>query len=180
MSAKGRPEREYRSAAREGDPIRKLDAIDLRILGELQADGRLSNVALAKAVGLSPTPCAERVRSLESAGVIKGYATDLDAAQLGLGLTVFVEVGIDRTSQDAFDAFRDAVLAIPQVQEGHMVAGGFDYLLKVRVQDMAAYRTFLSEALANVPGIRATRTYPVMESVKEGRELDLSHLSPSS
>ena len=118
----------------------------------------------------------ERVRSLESAGVIKGYATDLDAAQLGLGLTVFIEVAIDRTSQDAFDAFRDAVLAIPQVQECHMVAGGFDYLLKVRVQDMAAYRTFLSDALASVPGVRSTHTYPVMESVKDGRAIDLSHL----
>jgi hypothetical protein len=80
---------------------------------------------------------------------------------------VFIEVAIDRTSQDAFDAFRDAVLAIPQVQECHMVAGGFDYLLKVRVRDMAAYRAFLSDALANVPGIRSTHTYPVMESVKE-------------
>ena len=176
MSAKGRPEREYRSAPREGAPSRRLDAIDLRILAELQADGRLSNVALAKAVGLSPTPCAERVRTLEAAGVVKGYAADLDAAQLGLGLTVFIEVAIDRTSQDAFDAFRDAVLAIPQVQECHMVAGGFDYLLKVRVQDMAAYRTFLSDALANVPGIRSTHTYPVMESVKDSRTLDLSHL----
>ena len=177
MSAKGRPEREYRSAKREGTPIRRLDAIDLRILDELQADGRLSNVALAKAVGLSPTPCAERVRALESAGIIRGYATDLDASQLDLGLTVFVEVAIDRTSQDAFDAFRDAVLAIPQVQECHMVAGGFDYLLKVRVRDMAAYRSFLSDALADVPGIRSTHTYPVMENVKESRVLDLSHLS---
>jgi Lrp/AsnC family transcriptional regulator, leucine-responsive regulatory protein len=156
--------------------MKRLDAIDVAILDALQRDGRLSNVALAKSVGLSPTPCAERVRSLENAGAIKGYATDLDAAQLGLGLTVFIEVAIDRTSQDAFDAFREAVLAIPQVHECHMVAGGFDYLLKVRVQDMAAYRTFLSDALARVPGIRSTHTYPVMESVKEGRVLDLSHL----
>jgi len=158
--------------------MKKLDAIDVRILEALQADGRLSNVALAKAVGLSPTPCAERVRALESAGVIRRYATDLDAAQLGIGLTVFIEVAIDRTSQDAFDAFREAVLGIAQVQECHMVAGGFDYLLKVRVADMAAYRTFLSDALAKVPGIRSTHTYPVMESVKEARTLDLSHLGP--
>jgi len=156
--------------------MKKIDAIDRRILDALQTDGRLSNVALAKAVGLSPTPCAERVRALETAGIIKGYATDLDAAQLGVGLTVFIEVAIDRTSQDAFDAFREAVLAIAQVQECHMVAGGFDYLLKVRVQDMAAYRTFLSDALATVPGIRSTHTYPVMESVKESRAIDLTHL----
>jgi Lrp/AsnC family transcriptional regulator, leucine-responsive regulatory protein len=175
QGAKGRA-RENPSAKREGAPVRKLDAIDVRILTELQADGRMSNVALAKAVGLSTTPCAERVRSLESRGIIRGYATDLEAARLGLGLTVFVEVAMERTSQDALEAFRDAVLAIAQVQECHMVAGGFDYLLKVRVQDMAAYRAFLSEALANVPGVRSTHTYPVMESVKDSRTLDLSHL----
>ena len=153
--------------------MKKLDAIDLRILAELQADGRLSNVALAKAVGLSPTPCAERVRSLESAGVIEGYATDLDATLLGLGLTVFIEVAIDRTSQDAFDAFRDAVLAIPQVQECHMVAGGFDYLLKTRMADMAAYREFAGVVLWQLPGIRETRTYAVMEEVKSTTRLAL-------
>lgn len=157
--------------------MKKLDAIDLAILDQLQEDGRVSNVALAKAVGLSPTPCAERVRALESAGIVRGYSTDLDAAGLGLGLTVFIEIAIDRTSQDAFDAFRDAVLAIPEVQECHMVAGGFDYLVKARVRDMADYRRFLAEALARVPGIRSTHTYPVMESLKESRKLDLSHLT---
>jgi Lrp/AsnC family transcriptional regulator, leucine-responsive regulatory protein len=108
--------------------------------------------------------------------VIRGYSADLDAERLDLGLLVFIEIAIDRTSEDAFDAFRGAMLAIPQVQECHMVAGGFDYLVKVRVQDMAAYRSFLSDALARVPGIRSTHTYPVMESVKETRRLDLSHL----
>jgi len=156
--------------------MKKLDAIDRRILAALQTDGRLSNVALARAVGLSPTPCAERVRALETAGIIRGYATELDAAQLGMGLTVFIEVAIDRTSQDAFDAFRAAVLAIPQVQECHMVAGGFDYLVKVAVPDMNAYRTFLGEVLSQVPGIRATHTYPVMERVKDAQRVDLSHL----
>ena len=157
--------------------MKKLDAIDIAILDALQRDGRLPNVALAKAVGLSPTPCAERVRTLEASGVIAGYAAALDAEKLDLGLTVFIEVAIERTSEDAFDAFRDAMLAIPQVQECHMVAGGFDYLLKVRVRDMAAYRAFLGEALSKVPGIRSTHTYPAMERVKDSRAVDLSHLT---
>jgi Lrp/AsnC family leucine-responsive transcriptional regulator len=156
--------------------MKKLDAIDVAILTELQRDGRLPNVALAKAVGLSPTPCAERVRALETAGIICGYAAHLDAERLDLGLLVFIEIAIDRTSEDAFDAFRQAMLAIPQVEECHMVAGGFDYLLKVRVHDMAAYRTFLGNALSKVPGIRETRSYAVMERVKEARAIDLSHL----
>lgn len=164
------------SAKGEGVSTRRLDAIDIAILDALQRDGRLPNVALAKAVGLSATPCAERVRALEAAGIIRGYAVDLDAERLDLGLLVFIEVAIDRTSKDAFDAFRDAMVAIRQVQECHMVAGGFDYLVKVRVRDMAAYRAFLGEVLAKVPGIRSTHSYAVMERVKDARALDLSHL----
>jgi Lrp/AsnC family leucine-responsive transcriptional regulator len=157
-------------------PMKRLDAIDVAILDALQRDGRLPIVALAKAVGLSATPCAERVRALEGAGMIDGYTARLDAARLGLGLLVFIEIAIDRTSQDAFDQFRRAIDRIPQVQECHMVAGGFDYLLKVRVADMAAYRAFLGEVLSRVPGIRETHTYAVMERVKESQALDLSHL----
>lgn len=156
--------------------MKTLDAIDAAILDALQRDGRLPNVALARAVGLSATPCAERVRALEAAGIIAGYAAALDAERLELRLLVFVEIAIDRTSEDAFARFRDAMLAIPEVQECHMVAGGFDYLLKVRVRDMAAYRRFLGETLAKVAGIRETRSYAVMESVKETRALDLSHV----
>jgi Lrp/AsnC family leucine-responsive transcriptional regulator len=156
--------------------MKKLDAIDLRILDELQRDGRLSNVALAKSVGLSATPCAERVRAMEASGVIAGYTARLDAPRLDLGLLVFIEIAIDRTSQDAFDQFAAAITRIPQVQECHMVAGGFDYLVKVRVADMAAYRAFLGEVLSKVPGIRETDTYAVMERVKESATVDLSHL----
>jgi Lrp/AsnC family leucine-responsive transcriptional regulator len=156
--------------------VKKLDAIDLAILDALQRDGRASIVALAKTVGLSATPCAERVRALEAAGVIGSYAASLDAAQLGLGLLVFIELTIDRTSQDAFQQFRQAIARIPQVQECHMVAGGFDYLLKVRVPDMAAYRVFLGDVLSRVPGIRETHSYAVMERVKESPAVDLSHL----
>jgi len=155
--------------------VKKLDAIDVAILDALQRDGRLPNVALAKAVGLSPTPCAERVKALEAAGIINGYHAHLDAESIGLGLLVFIEIGIDRTSEDAFGQFRAAMQAIAQVEECHMVAGGFDYLLKVRVPDMAAYRRFLGEVLSKVPGIRETHTYAVMECVKDAR-VDLSHL----
>jgi Lrp/AsnC family leucine-responsive transcriptional regulator len=156
--------------------MRDLDAIDLKILAELQRDGRLSNVALARRVGLSPTPCAERVRALEAAGVIGGYSAKLDAERLDLGLTVFIEIAIARTSQGAFEQFAEAMRRIPQVQECHMVAGGFDYLLKVRVPDMAAYRAFLGDVLSRVPGIRETHSYAVMEHVKETQAVDLSHL----
>jgi Lrp/AsnC family transcriptional regulator, leucine-responsive regulatory protein len=160
--------------------MKKLDAIDLKILDELQRDGRLSNVALARSIGLSPTPCTERVRALEAAGIIAGYSARLDAQRLDLGLLVFIEIAIDRTSQDAFDQFAAAMLRIPQVQECHMVAGGFDYLIKVRVPDMAAYRAFLGEVLSKVPGIRETRTYAVMERVKESAAVDLSHMNAGS
>jgi Lrp/AsnC family transcriptional regulator, leucine-responsive regulatory protein len=159
--------------------MKELDEIDVKILNELQRDGRLANVALAKRVGLSATPCAERVRALEAAGVIGGYAARLDAEKLGVGLLVFIEIAIDRTSQHAFDQFASSMLRIPQVQECHMVAGGFDYLVKVRVADMAAYRAFLGEVLSRVPGIRSTHSYAVMERVKESQAVDLSHLQPA-
>ena len=160
--------------------MKKLDTIDLKILDELQRDGRLSNVALARRVGLSPTPCAERVRALEAAGIIAGYSARLDAQRLDLGLLVFIEIAIDRTSQDAFDQFAGAMTRIPQVQECYMVAGGFDYLVKVRVPDMAAYRAFLGEVLSKVTGIRETHTYAVMERVKESAAVDLSHMNSAS
>ncbi len=156
--------------------MRKLDNIDIDILETLQDAGRLTNVALAKQVGLSATPCLERVKALEADGLIGGYSARLEAARLGLGLTVFIEILLERTSEEAFRGFREAVLRIPQIQACHMVAGGFDYLLKVRVPDMAAYRSFLGEVLAGVPGIRETHSYAVMEEIKDGSALSLGHL----
>ena len=156
--------------------MHKLDQIDLDILAALQADGRMTNVALARQVGLSPTPCLERVKSLEAAGYISGYMACLAPASLGLGLTVFVQISLAQTSQTAFDDFRAAVRAIPEIQECHMVAGGYDYLLKVRVPDMAAYRNFLGVVLSGIPGIRETHSYPVMEAVKESSAIGLAHL----
>ena len=147
---------------------RTLDKIDRRILGILQEFGRLSNVDLAKMVNLSPTPCLERVRRLEREGYITGYKAILDPSKLDAGLTVFVQVTLDRTTPDVFDQFRARVLDMPQVVECHMVAGGFDYLVKIRVRDMKDYRQFLGDRLTSLTGVLTTHTYVVMEEVKEG------------
>lgn len=148
-------------------PRRSLDRIDRRILRALQDDGRISNVDLARKVGLSPTPCLERVRRLEADGFIRGYAARLDAAKLGMGLLVYVQVTLDRTTTTIFDRFRQGVLGIPEVLECHMVAGGFDYLLKLRVPDMAAYRAVLGDRLGKLPGLLQTHSYFVMEEIKD-------------
>lgn len=158
--------------------MHKLDNLDIDILETLQSTGRLTNVALAKQVGLSATPCLERVKALEAEGFIAGYSANLSANRLGLGLTAFVEILLERTSEETFQGFREAVLRIPEIQECHMVAGGFDYLLKVRVPDMAAYRVFLGEVLAGVPGIRETHSYAVMEEIKDTAAISLKHLRP--
>lgn len=152
-----------------------LDRTDRRILALLQADGRLSVAELARRVHLSATPCLERLRRLERDGYIRGYSAELDPARLGAGLIAFVEILLDRTTPDVFNRFKDAVLSLEPVQECHMVAGGFDYLLKVRVADMAAYRGFL-EQLAAIPGVQQTHTYVVMEEVKSTRAIPLGDL----
>jgi Lrp/AsnC family leucine-responsive transcriptional regulator len=143
-----------------------LDKTDRRILALLQADGRLSNLKLAEAVHLSPTAVLERVRRLTREGYILGYEARLDPARLDAGLMVFVEVLLDRTVQDVMDTFRAAVQVRPEILECHLVAGGFDYLLKTRVADMAAYREFIGSVIWALPGVRETRTYVVMEEVK--------------
>lgn len=150
-----------------------LDRTDRRILALLQADGRLPVAELARRVHLSATPCLERVRRLERDGYIRAYVADLDPALLGAGLIAFVEILLDRTTPDVFNRFRDAMLGLEPVQECHMVAGGFDYLLKVRVRDMAAYRGFL-EDLAAIPGVQQTHTYVVMEEVKSSRAIPVA------
>lgn len=143
-----------------------MDEIDRKILRALQEDGRITNNALAQKCGLSNAACFERVRRLRESGVILGYTALLDPEKLDRALLVFIEVLLDRTTDDAFAAFADHVRKLPDVIECHMVAGGFDYLLKVRVADMAAYRAFLGDTLVALPGIRETRTYAVLEEVK--------------
>ena len=143
-----------------------LDRTDRKILKALQADGRIATVDLAEKVGLSPTSTSGRVKRLQREGFIAGYGARLDPHRLGLGLLVFVEVSLDKTTPDVFEKFAEAVKRAPEVLECHMVAGGFDYLVKTRVADMAAYRRFLGDVLLALPGVRETRTYAVMEEVK--------------
>ncbi len=143
-----------------------LDKIDARILRALQSDGRISNLKLAEAVHLSPTAVLERVKRLTRDGVILGYEARLNPAKLGAGLLVFIEVLLDRTVHDVMDSFKAAVQVRREILECHLVAGGFDYLLKTRVGDMAAYREFVGNVIWTLPGVRETRTYAVMEEVK--------------
>ncbi|MFN0182757.1 MAG: Lrp/AsnC ligand binding domain-containing protein [Aquabacterium sp.] len=151
---------------RDAAEVRPLDRIDRRILRELQSDGRISNLKLAEAVHLSPTSTLERVKRLTREGYILGYEARLNPALLDAGLLVFIEVLLDRTVHDVMEAFRAAVQVRPEILEAHLVAGGFDYLLKTRVADMAAYREFVGSVIWTLPGVRETRTYAVMEEVK--------------
>ncbi|KZD22676.1 Lrp/AsnC ligand binding domain-containing protein [Tardiphaga sp. 1201_B9_N1_1] len=148
-----------------------IDKIDRKILAVLQADGRIANVELAEKVGLSPTSIGERLKRLQRDGYIEGYGARLNPQMLGLGLLVFVEVLLDKTTPDVFERFARAVRLAPEVLECHMVAGGFDYLVKARVADMSAYRRFLGESLLALPGVRESRTYAVMEEVKRDAPL---------
>jgi Lrp/AsnC family leucine-responsive transcriptional regulator len=148
------------------EKMTEIDRIDRRILSLLQADGRIAAVELAERVGLSPTSTGERLKRLQKDGYITGFGARLDPHKLGFGLLVFVEVLLDKTTPDIFDHFAQAVSRAPEVLECHMVAGGFDYLIKARVADMQAYRRFLGNVLLGLPGVRETRTYAVMEEVK--------------
>ncbi|WP_395349831.1 Lrp/AsnC ligand binding domain-containing protein [Variovorax sp. UC122_21] len=150
-----------------------LDRVDLRLLKILQEDGRITNLKLAEAVALSPTAVLARVQRLTREGFIRGYEARLDAERLGRGFTVFVEVLLDRTTPNVFDQFKAAVQVREEIVECHMVAGGFDYLLKTRMADMAAYRDFAGTVLWQLPGVRETRTYAVMEEVKSSARIPL-------
>ena len=151
----------------------ELDRIDLRILKIRQDDGRLSNLKLAEQVLLSPAAVLARVQRLTREGYILGYEARLNPLKLGAGLLVFVEVLLDRTTPNVFDQFKAAVQVRPEIMECHMVAGGFDYLLKTRSADMNTYRAFAGSVLWQLPGVRETRTYAVMEEVKHTTHLNL-------
>ncbi len=150
-----------------------LDRIDRKLLGRLQEDGRVPVSQLAREVNLTVTPTLERIRRLEAAGFISGYFARLNARRLGLGLLVYVEVTLDRTTPEAFERFKEMVAAHDEIMECHMVAGGFDYLLKVRVKDMERYRTLLGETIANIRGVQQTHSYFVMEEVKSTHRLGI-------
>ena len=150
-----------------------LDRIDRKILAILQDDGRIANLKLAESVALSPTAVLARVQRLTREGYILGYEARLNPLKLGAGMLVFVEVLLDRTTPNVFDQFKAAVQVRPEIMECHMVAGGFDYLLKTRTADMNAYREFAGAVLWQLPGVRETRTYAVMEEVKHSTRLHL-------
>lgn len=151
-----------------------LDRIDRKILKILQEDGRIANLKLAESVALSPTAVLARVQRLTRDGFILGYEARLDPIKLGAGMLVFIEVLLDRTTPNVFDQFKAAVQVHPEIMECHMVAGGFDYLLKTRSADMAAYRAFAGNVLWQLPGVRETRTYAVMEEVKHSSHLPIA------
>ena len=150
---------------------RLLDRIDRNILRELQINARLSYVELADKVGLSTSPCLERVKRLESGGWIESYNAKLSATKLEAALLVFVEISLHYKTGDVFKEFRESVTRWPEIQECHLVSGDFDYLLKVRIADMVAYRDLLGQIVSELPGVRDSRTLVAMETVKESSEI---------
>ena len=152
---------------------RKLDRTDRRILECLQTDGRISNVDLARKVNLTPTPCIERVKRLERHGYIRGYTALLDPQMVGASLLVFVEIDLSHNSPDAFRKFREEARKLPEVLDCHLVSGNFDYLIKARVSDMKAYRELLGDKILSLPSVNGSRSYVVMEEVKETLNLPL-------
>lgn len=144
-----------------------MDRFDAAILMVLAEDGRISITDLAKRIGLSKSPTQARLRRLEETGVILGYRALLDPIRLGLDHVAFVEVRLSDTREAALKAFNAAVSRVAEIEQAHMIAGNFDYLLKVRTRDMAAYRQFLGETITTLPFVSNTSTYVAMEAVKE-------------
>lgn len=148
-------------------PVSTLDKLDRHILDLLQQDGRMSMTDLAERVGLTVTPCIERVKRLERDGVITGYYARVAPQALDAGLLVFVEISMSSKSDRTFDDFRREILCIPQVQECHLVSGDFDYLVKARIKEISQYRSLLGDILLRLPGVTQTKSCVVMEEVKE-------------
>ena len=149
------------------ESTRALDRIDRHILQLLQGDGRMAMKELAEQVGLSITPCIERVRRMERDGVITGYYARINPAAVGTALLVFVEITLNHKSAKTFEQFRREVLRIPEVMECHLVSGDFDYLIKARIREMAEYRKLLGDMLLQLPGAVQSKSYVVMEEIKE-------------
>lgn len=149
-------------------PATDLDRFDRAILAELAADGRLSVTELARRIGLSKSPTQARLKRLEDSGIITGYRALLDPIRMGLAHVAFVQIRLSDTREAALQAFNRAVIQIPEIEQCHMIAGGFDYLLKVRTADIADYRRVLAEKLSALPHVAASSTYVAMEAVKEG------------
>ncbi|MBM3488634.1 MAG: Lrp/AsnC family transcriptional regulator [Alphaproteobacteria bacterium] len=150
-----------------------LDAIDRRILAALQENARISNADLARAVGLSASPCLRRVRELEEAGVIRGHVALLEPAAVGLPISVFVQVTLERQIESALDVFESTIAARPEVMECYLMTGDADYLLRVVVADVAAYERFLKDHLTRVPGVASIKSSFALNQVKYRTALPL-------
>lgn len=148
--------------------ISELDGFDQAILREMAADGRISVTELAQRIGLSKSPTQARLKRLENERYITGYRALLDPIRLGLNHVAFVEVRLSNTREKSLAAFNAAVRKIPEIEQCHMLAANFDYLLKVRVKDMTAYRAVLGEKISSLPHVASTSTYVAMQAVKEG------------
>ncbi|GMM62250.1 Lrp/AsnC family transcriptional regulator [Novosphingobium pituita] len=149
------------------EPALALDRIDHRIVDELRVDGRLSINELARRVGLSKTPCQVRLKRLLDSGVIRGFRAVVDPQKLGLAHIAFTQVKLSDTREKALEAFRRAVLQVEEVEECHMIASHFDYLLKIRTADILAYRRVLGEQISSLPNVASTSTYVAMETILE-------------
>ncbi|MBB1594098.1 winged helix-turn-helix transcriptional regulator [Achromobacter sp. UMC46] len=147
--------------------MRDLDRIDLKILDILQREGRVSVTELADRVSLSATPCSDRVKRMEREGVITGYHARVNPAALGKNLLVFLEIKLSAKSGDVFDKVKKELLYVPEVMECHLVSGDFDYLVKARLTEMNEYRRLLGEILKRLPASAESRSYVVMEEIKE-------------
>lgn len=145
----------------------RLDRFDTQILNVLAAEGRISIADLARRIGLSKSPTQARLRRLESEGVITGYRALVDPIRLGLDHVAFVEVKLDDTREAALSKFNAAITKVPEIEQAHMMASHFDYLLKVRTQSMTAYRQVLGEKISSLPHVASTSTYVAMQAVKE-------------
>jgi Lrp/AsnC family leucine-responsive transcriptional regulator len=157
---------------RQSSPQQGLDQIDRKILSALQSNGRLTMSELAEFVGLSPSPCWTRVRRLEERGVIERYVAVLNHDALGLSITVFVEITLDKHDDKVLDQFGKALARIPEVLEAHLVTGEYDYLVKVVVSDTLHYERFLRETLYRIPGIRHSRTTIGLRALKRAISVD--------
>jgi DNA-binding Lrp family transcriptional regulator len=149
--------------------VTTMDRIDDAILRELTRDGRLTNVALAERVGLSPSSCLRRVQDLTRRGVIRGYRAVLDPKETGVGFVAYLSVGLNRHTQQAQEAFEREIARTPEVRECHNVTGGVEYLLRVEAADLAAYKKFHTDVVGALPQVQSLTTYVVMASPKDER-----------
>ena len=154
-------------------PKPNLDVLDLKILKTLQVESRLSNVELADRVGLSPSPCLRRVKRLEAEGVIEGYAARINRAKVGIGVTVFVAVGLDRHREEEAERFRKVVLRLQQVISCHAISGESDFLLEIVVADLNEYSEFVLKRLRKIPGVKDLHSSFALEAMKTGTALPL-------